>query len=230
MSKLVRRIGFWSAVLSTVWAGGFAIVSVVLALAFPGGEWRGIEAYVASYRPVQAVPPVLLSFLLAPTLVVLVAAIHTAVTEPRRLLSLIALAFTIVYAAVVSTNYLVQMAWVRGLILRGEGEGLGLLVLGNPRSAFWAFEVLAYGFHVLGLVFLAPLFGPAGLGRWVRWIFILNGVATGVAFLVYLLTADAWHPLVLVSLGVWAITFPIATALLAVLFRRGQALAGETQP
>jgi hypothetical protein len=53
------------------------------------------------------------AFLLAPTVVVLMACIHYVTPETRKVFNVIGLAFASVYAAIIPTNYYLQLFVVR---------------------------------------------------------------------------------------------------------------------
>ena len=118
-STAVRRLGFWSAVLTAVFAAAFFAVGIatpVRSISYP---------YVASFIPVDYLwmyP----AFLLAPTFVVLVACIHSYAADDRKVFSQIAVAFAVVYATVITTDYFIQWTVVEPSILSG-GDG-------RPRS------------------------------------------------------------------------------------------------
>ena len=69
----------------------------------------------------------------------------------------------------------------------------------------------------LAVIFVSQIFSGDKLERWLRWLFIVNGVA-GIAGVILgglgIMTAT------MVSLALWCLTFPVATAMLAILFQR----------
>ncbi len=95
----------------------------------------------------------------------------------------------------------------------------------NPNrkdSVFWALEILGYGFMSLAALFVSPVFQKVGIENWIRWLFIVNGIFAMTAVTGYVLTANPLHIVGLLSVGVWSITFPVATTLLAILFKRAE--------
>ena len=87
-------------------------------------------------------------------------------------------------------------------------------------SIFWAFEILGYGFMSLAALFVSFVFPKVGIEYWIRWLFIVNGIFAMMAAVGYVLTANPLHIVSLLSVGVWSVTFPSATILLAILFKR----------
>ncbi|HDN74487.1 MAG TPA: hypothetical protein ENG16_05665 [Archaeoglobus sp.] len=89
----------------------------------------------------------------------------------------------------------------------------------TPHSITNTIEGIGYGFMGLTVIFVSQIFSGDKLGRWLRWLFIVNGVA-GIAGVILgglgIMTAT------MVSLAVWCLTFPVATAMLAVLFKQAR--------
>jgi hypothetical protein len=219
----VRQVGFWSAGLSTLCSVGYALASGLVLLQMlkpaPAGTaagWTGIDAYLSLFQPSQMLPLVP-SLLLAPCFVALMVSIHYYAAPERRLWSHLGLAFTLLYAGLALTNYLVQLTAVRRSLLGGETDGLAILVPGNPHSVFWALAS-AYVFLNLAMLFAAPVFTGGRLERWIRWLFVANGATALVT--VAGIAADNPAFYLIGSLVPWCVVFTAATVLLAVLFGR----------
>jgi uncharacterized membrane protein len=87
-------------------------------------------------------------------------------------------------------------------------------------SAFWSLETIGYALMGLAALFVLPTLAKSCIELAIRGCFVANAVFTVLGSVGYLLSGNPLHVLVLISLGVWAIAFPIATALLAVVFKR----------
>ena len=74
----------------------------------------------------------------------------------------------------------------------------------------------------LAALFTLPIFARSRIELAIRWCFVANAVFAVLGSGSYVLGGNPLHVLVLVSLGVWAIAFPLATALLAVMFKRAE--------
>jgi hypothetical protein len=212
--QTAATLGFWSAILATVFAISFA----VLALVFTPGEWNGIEAYAGEFSFLQMANfiPVLL---LAPTVVILMACIHRLTPETKKVLSLIGIVLSTAYAAIICTNYYIQLFVVRLNVLNGTLEGLTLLAMPNLHSAFFALEAIGYAFLSLATLVVSPIFAGGKLENWTRWLFIVNGTVGIFGAIVAPLDQPM---LVFAGLGIWSLTFPISTLLVGVLFRKAQ--------
>lgn len=108
---------------------------------------------------------------------------------------------------------------VRKSPLSGYTEGLEWFIIGSPHSITNTIEGIGYGFMGLVAVFVSQVFGGDKLERWLRWLFIVNGVA-GIAGVI--LGGLGIIMATIVSLAVWCLTFPVATVMLAVLFQRAR--------
>ena len=69
----------------------------------------------------------------------------------------------------------------------------------------------------LAVIFVSQIFSGDKLERWLRWFFIVNGVA-GIAGVI--LGGLGIMMATMVSLALWCLTFPVATTMLAILFKR----------
>lgn len=107
---------------------------------------------------------------------------------------------------------------VRFNLTSGEHQALGWFVLGNPHSFFWPLEVLGYGFMSLSTLFAGFVFSTSVLERWIRGLFITNGVIGIAGMLAYPLEVTTMA--FLSGLALWTLIFPASTILLAINFKR----------
>ena len=138
-------------------------------------------------------------------------------SDNKRIWSLIGLVFAVMYGAVLAANYWVLLTLVQESLLSGYTKGLEWFVIGSPHSITNTIEGIGYGFMGLAAVFISQVFDGDKLKSWLRWLFIVNGVA-GIAGVI--LGGLGIMMATMVSLAVWCVTFPVATAMIAVLFRR----------
>lgn len=220
--KSVSQVGLWSAVLATLFGIGYGITLIVTMISMsatatdaPPG-WHGIESFVASFQPIQMLS-LIPSLLLAPTFVVLMVSLHYYASPDKKIWSHLGIAFALIYAVMASTNYIMQLTVVRLSILNKEIDGLAMFVMGNSHSIFWALAS-AYVFMNLAMLFVAPVFRVGRLEHWIRWLFIANGVSVIVSIVGVGVDSPAIY--LLLSLVPWCVIFSLATALVAVLFKR----------
>lgn len=210
------RLGFWSAVLTA----GFAAATL------------GIGIFGTSYQAVPPTYPYTIPFnaidyawlypatLLAPTFVALLACIHATAREDKRVFSLVALAFGLMYAVIIAVAYFTQWTVVLPSLRLGETEGLALFVQSNPHGFFVALESLAYLFMTAAFLAAAPVFAGGRIERAIRWLFVGGFVAAIAAFAAL---SGTGAPIVVFEVAVIAIVcivLIVAGALLAALFRR----------
>jgi len=216
LNKMVSSIGFWSAILTTVWTIWFILAFVFYMSSLPS-EWPGIEAFAASFEPIPYIAWVIPCLLLALTFPIMMSSIYFYASDDKKLWSLLGLIFAVMYGAILATNYWLLLTVVRESILSGYTEGLEWFVIGSPHSITNTIEGIGYGFMGLAAIFVTQVFGGNRLGIWLQRLFIVNGVA-GIGGVILgglgIMTAT------MVSLALWCLTFPVATAMLAILFKR----------
>jgi hypothetical protein len=211
-------LGFWSAIFGSVFAILFVLIAILTSLMFPMKAWNGIQTYAENFNFLD-MASFIPAFLLAPTMVILIACINAIAPESKKIFSQIGLAFTVVYAAIITTNYYLQLFVVR-LNLQGVTlEGLSILAQPNLHSTFFALETLGYAFLSLATLFVSLVFTSGKLEIWIRSLFIVSG-AVGI-FGVLVAPFDQPY-LIFAGLGIWSLAFPISTILLSIFFRRYQ--------
>ncbi len=187
--RYVYQLGFWSAIFATI----------LVAIAGPTAT--------ASIQPLATA----VGFLLTLSLVVIMACIYFYASDGKKVFSLVGLSFAIIYAALISLNYFIQLTFVHQSTFDPS-----VFDMTNPHSMMWVIELLGYFFLGLTMLFAAPVFGSSKAGRLVRWLFAVNGILGILTPLGYVLPMEVafW------GLIVWDILTPISTASLAYLFRR----------
>lgn len=197
--QVVLQIGFWSALLTTAW---ILIFNIAIALGASGAPTRSLAVGA--------------SLLLALSFVVLMVSIHNYAPPENKVWSQIGLSFAILYAALLIWNYYLQLTVVRTNPLL-----YSWLTMDFTRdTAFWSLESIGYALMGLATLFVVPILAKRQIELVIRWCFVINAVFTILGGIAYVASSNPLHLLVLASLGIWAVAFPIATALLAVVFRR----------
>ena len=144
-------------------------------------------------------------------------ALHYISSNEKRFWTHASLIFTTMYAVFVSANYVVQLATVLPMKLRGTADEIRILEQ-TPHSLFWDFDALGYIFMGIAMLFAIPAFRKQGFQKWVRISFIANALVTPLITFVY------FYPIYserLLMLGYpWAITAPLAMLMLALMFRK----------
>lgn len=143
-----------------------------------------------------------------------VVALHHLTPRAEQFWTHAAVVFAGMYAVFVTANYVVQLGTVVPAKIRGEAAGL---LEQTPHSMFWDYD--AIGYIAMGLVSLlaVPVFGRAGLEKWVRWSLIANAAVTPLIGVVYFYPQFSTK---LLFLGFpWAITAPLFMLMMALALR-----------
>jgi len=210
ISPSAKAVGFWSAVLATV----FSITYDVGQLA----EWMGLMGSGGGAE--NASTPLGLVVLLTPSLflgssfLVLVVSIHQLSSPGRKVWSHAAVAFATAYAVLISINYFVQLTWVAPRLAAGRTQGIELFLFTPFDSFLYSVDILGYSFMSVATLFAARVFNGGGQERVVRVFLTANGLLLPfIALQMYV------HWLIWIA-ALWAVTFPASTWSLAILFRR----------
>jgi hypothetical protein len=209
-SPSTRTAGLWSAILATV----FSLTYVVGQLA----EWAGWLGSAGG--PESMSTPLGIAVLLTPSLflgssfLLLAVSVHQIAPADRRVWSLAGVAFATVYAALISINYYVQLAWVMPRLAAGRTAGMEAFLFVPFDSFLYAVDILGYSFMSVATLCMALVFTGPGLERVARVCLIANGL-----LLPFISLQMYWHGLIWIA-ALWALTFPAATWSLALVFSR----------
>jgi hypothetical protein len=208
--RATTTVGFWSAVIAAACAITYDVGQIA--------EWLGWLGSAGG--PESASTPLGIVVLLTPSLLLgsafllTVISAHQMAAPERRVWSHAAVAFATIYAALISINYYVQLAWVGPRLARGEVAGMEAFLFTPFDSFLYAVDILGYSFMSLATLFLGMVFTGGGLQRVLRWFLVANGL-----LLPFLALQMYWHGLIWFATA-WAVTFPGAMWTLALHFRR----------
>ncbi len=159
-----------------------------------------------------------------PFLLEMLAFHHTAPPE-KKFWSHAGLVFTVLYAAFVTANYVVQLATVIPMTLQGASDEV-LMLKQTPHSLFWDFDAIGYIFMGLATLFAIPVFERQGFQRWVRYSFLVHSLATPLIVFVYFYPNFS-EKLLLIAIP-WGITAPMSMLLLAIMFKKDSEVITKT--
>jgi len=143
-------------------------------------------------------------------------ALHHVTPHDKKYWSHAALLFTLIYAVFVSANYVVQLATVIPMTLRGASDQISLLIQ-TPHSLFWNFDAIGYISMGFATLFALPVFEKKGFQKWVRISFLANALVTPLIAFVYFYP-DFSERILLLAIP-WTITAPLAMLFLALMFK-----------
>jgi hypothetical protein len=204
VNKSVYIIGFWSGLIAFISTSAYVVVQllqVLRVLSFPIDE---ILIYGTS---LCIVIPFVLEIL----------ALHYITPDENKFWSHAALVFSIIYAVFVTANYVVQLATVIPLKLKGAVNEIQILEQ-TPHSMFWNYDAIGYIFMGLATLIALPVFAKNGFQKWVRISFLANASVTPLITIVYFYPSFSEK---LLFLGFpWGITAPLAMLMLAISFKK----------
>ena len=122
---------------------------------------------------------------MAPIFVVLMVCIHNYAPDDTKIFSQIGLVFSLIYAAIMSSNYFIQIEVMQASILKAEMQGLVLFSQYNPHGIFIALEDLGYLMMSLAFFSTAWVFSRAGkLESSIRWLLVASALLAFTAYIV----------------------------------------------
>ena len=215
MKTTVNKLGFWTAILSAVFAVLWFVTFNMQDLLAAVPDWKDLSAYAESFRMVRLLL-IYPSLLLALTYIMLLACVHGYAAENEKVWSLIALSVGILYATMASINYNVQASAVRQSLAAGETAGIQMWIPDNPHSIFEALSN-SYAYMAISMVFAGFIFRRGGLQRWIRIVLFAQAI-TAVGQFGWTMF-DLNTGIFIATSMVWVIGAPLAFVLLAILFR-----------
>ncbi len=203
-ARPISEVGYWSGLAAFAATAGYAVVQILQVagvLRFPLDE---ILVYGTS---LCIVIPFVLEML----------SLHYLTTSDKQFWTHASLIFTTMYAVFVTANYVVQLATVIPLKIRGASESIRILDQ-TPHSLFWDYDAVGYISMGLATLVAVPALSSTGFEKWVRMSFIANALVTPLISIVYFYPTFSNR---LLFLGFpWAVTAPLFMLLLAIMLRR----------
>ena len=204
MSPLINKFGFWSGVVAFTATVAYCIVQIL--------QLYGLLSYPTDERLIYGT-----SLCIVVPFVLEILALYYITPETKKIWSHAALIFATLYAVFVTANYVVQLATVIPMTMKGSLNDVRILQQ-TPHSMFWNFDALGYIFMGLACLAAIPAFQKKGFEKWVRISFIANAAVTPLITIVYFYPAYSYN---LLLLGFpWAVTAPLFMLMLALLFKK----------
>lgn len=180
MNQTSIKLGFWSASLSAATFIIFTLCFVSILIVNPLFIWTNYADYVSYVNENNQFFKDLAQFMMlafGPLFLILLNSIHDYAAQDKKVLSRMAIYFGIIFVAMISINYFVQLSSIRQNLLHGRPEGLEQFVQANPASFITAVNILGWTlFFGLSCFFLAPLFSGGRLEKIIRIAFLANGI------------------------------------------------------
>ncbi|MDX1414218.1 MAG: hypothetical protein R3293_08500 [Candidatus Promineifilaceae bacterium] len=178
MNPLSAKLGFWSAALAAAAFIIFSIAFIAIVLLNPLFIWTDFTAYVSYISDNNQLLKYVAQFcmlLFGPLFIILTNSIHDFASKDKKVLSRLAVYFSILFAGMITINYFVELSIVRQNLTHGRLEGLEQFVQANPASFITAVNMLGWTlFFGLSCLFLFPLFSRSRLQRIIRYALFAN--------------------------------------------------------
>jgi heme/copper-type cytochrome/quinol oxidase subunit 4 len=204
MNTTIYKFGFWSGIIAFTATVAYCIVQLL--------QLYDVITYPTDERLIYGT-----SLCIVIPFVIEILALHYTTPESKKFWTHAALIFTILYAAFVTANYVVQLATVIPNTLKGLLNEVRILQQ-TPHSLFWNFDAVGYIFMGLATLVAIPAFEKEGFQKWVRISFVANAAVTPLISMVYFYPTYSYN---LLLLGFpWAVTAPLSMLLLALNFRK----------
>ena len=206
MNRAIYKIGFWSGLVAFAATFAYCVIQVL--------QMYGVFTYPTDERLIYGT-----SLCIVIPFVLEILALHYTTPNEKKFWSHAALIFTTFYAVFVTANYVVQLATVIPMTLKGNLNEVRILQQ-TPHSLFWNFDAIGYIFMGLTTLIAIPVFEKTGFQKWVRISFIAHALVTPLISIVYFFPTYSYK---LLLLGFpWALTAPLSMLLLAIMFRKNE--------
>ena len=202
----ISKIGFWSGLIAFIAITSFGIVQtlqVIGLLIYPVDE---ILIYGTSLC-------ITIPFMLE------ILALHHITKPEKKFWSHTAVILTVIYVVFVVANYVVQLATVIPLTVKGLSNEITILKQ-TPHSLFWDFDAIGYIAMGFATLFAVPVFEKHGFQKWVRYTFLFHSFTTPLIVFVYFYPIFS-NKLLLIATP-WAFTAPLAMLMLSLMFKKIQ--------
>lgn len=194
------KLAFWAAFFAAVFSVMYSIFQILSAL----GVLAGYVSQILIFGT---------SILIAPSFVAMMACVHQAAPDSKKVWSQIGVLFSVLYAVFVMMTYMTELFVVIPHSMRGEADKVALLAF-NPESIMYVIDGLGYTFMCLATLFTVPIYIDTGIEKWIKRMSIINGILGIPIFIVY----THFQPVLLFFVALWMVTVPGICILLAVRF------------
>jgi hypothetical protein len=231
-SSHVFKLGFYASIATAILAlvtFGIAIATPPLSGPYCTGGCFGYPFAEAISRFPRDYYWMYPAILLALAYYVLMVCIHHFSPQEKKIYSHIGISFALFSAAVLVTDYFLQVSVIQPSLVQGESDGIALLTQFNAHGVFIALEEIGFLMMSLSLLFMAPVFsGKSKLENALRWLFVACFALTILSLILYSvfygLSREYRFEVASISFN-W-LTLIVSGILLAILFKRTATRSG----
>ncbi len=224
-----NRVGFFSAIFTTIITivtFGLAMTAIPISGAnCPGGCVAYPYLDTASQYPKDFLW-MFPAMLLVLAYVTFMVSIHYYADGQKRIFSQIGLSFALIAAAILLSDYYLQLSVVPVSLRNGETEGLAMLIQYNPHGIFLVLEELGYLMMALSFLFMAAaLSNKSRLESAIRWVFAIGSVLVMISLPIISIShgLERLDRFEVVAISIDWLILIINGVLLSVVFRRQSA-------
>lgn len=166
------------------------------------------------------------AMLLVLAYVTFMVSIHYYADGQKRIFSQIGLSFALIAAAILLSDYYLQLSVVPVSLRNGETEGLAMLIQYNPHGIFLVLEELGYLMMALSFLFMAAaLSNKSRLESAIRWVFAIGSVLVMISLPIISIShgLERLDRFEVVAISIDWLILIINGVLLSVVFRRQSA-------
>lgn len=202
--RTILKVGFWSGLIAFTAITSFGIVQALQVLGYL--TYPVDEILIYGFSLCITIP-----FMLE------ILALHHITKPENKFWSHTAVVFTIIYVVFVVANYVVQLATVIPMTVKGLSNDITILKQ-TPHSLFWDFDAIGYIAMGFTTLFAMPLFEKHGFQKWVRYTFLFHSFTTPLIVFVYFYPNFS-NKLLLIATP-WVITAPLSMLMLTLTFKK----------
>ena len=225
-SSKVHALGFYASIVTAI----LAVVTFGIAIATPLLSGPYCTSGCFGYPFAEAISRfprdyywMYPAILLALAYYVLMVCIHHFSPQETKIYSHIGISFALFSAAVLVTDYFLQVSVIQPSLVQGESSGIALLTQFNAHGIFIALEEIGFLMMSLSLLFMAPVFsGKSKLEKALRWLFIACFALTILSLILYSVFygISREYRFEVASISFNWLTLIVSGILLAILFKR----------
>jgi hypothetical protein len=204
--RTISKVGFWSGLIAFIAITSFGIVQTLQVLGFLTYPLDEILIYGFSLC-------ITIPFMLE------ILALHHITKPDKKFWSHTAVVFTVIYVVFVVANYVVQLATVIPMTVKGLSNDITILKQ-TPHSLFWDFDAIGYIAMGFATLFAVPVFEKHGFQKWVKYTFLAHSFTTPLIVFVYFYPNFS-NKLLLIATP-WVITAPLSMLMLSLMFKKLQ--------
>ena len=222
----ITKFGLYSSILLTILTiitFGFAMTAIPPSGPYCTGNCMEypfsnlLTYYPGDYRWMYLAIFQLLTFL------IFIISIHFIAPTEKKIFSFVSVAFALISTMVLLTDYFTQFSVIPISMMKGETEGIALLIQYNGHGIFIALEELGFIAMSIALFFIAPVFSTTNrLEKSLRWLLYLPLILNFIAFVAYSLMfgIDRSYRFEVAAISInWLLLIPIGI-LISIFFKR----------